>query len=242
MTTSSPRCFRCRPSRSIAKVFPAPGVAPRYTLRRPCAAIIPEYFPLPACGGGSGWGLRRPEAIASTGHGLDHLGVRGIVLELDAQSLDEHTEVVSLVAVGRTPYLVQQAAIVHDLVSVAGEFGQQQVFRRRKPHLGALSGNRSGSQVDEDAVRPDSCGGIIGWLHRTQDGTDTGQELFCPERLGQVVIGPHVERADLVLLIASGTDDDYGWLASVMHFPKHAPSIDERKADIEQDDLRVRRP
>ena len=26
------------------------------------------------------------------------------------------------------------------------------------------------------------------------------------------------------------------------HFPEHAPSIDEGKADIEQDNLRVRRP
>src|SRR5205085_11316052 len=56
-------------------------------------------FPSPAPGGGLGSQLRRPEAIASTGHGLDHLGVPGIVLELNAQSLDEHTGVVALVVV-----------------------------------------------------------------------------------------------------------------------------------------------
>src|SRR4029077_18303146 len=73
----------------------------------------------------------RTETIAAARRRLDHLGVRGVMLELEPQSLDEDAQVVALVAVGGPPHLVEQCAIVHDFVGMAGQLGHQQVLGRR---------------------------------------------------------------------------------------------------------------
>src|ERR1700694_1955986 len=73
----------------------------------------------------------RTETIAAARGRLGHLGARGVMLELEPQSLDEDAQVVALVAVGGPPHLVEQRAIVHDLVGMAGQLGHQQVLSRR---------------------------------------------------------------------------------------------------------------
>src|ERR1700737_4875389 len=66
---------------------------------------------------------RGAEAIAAPRHGLDHLWMRRIMFQLEPQSLDEDSQIMPFVTVGRPPDTVKQRAIVHHFVLVPGELG-----------------------------------------------------------------------------------------------------------------------
>jgi hypothetical protein len=59
--------------------------------------------------------------------------MRGVVLQLDPQSLDEDPYIVPFVTVGRPPHAVEERAIVHHFVLVPSELSQQKILRRREP-------------------------------------------------------------------------------------------------------------
>src|SRR5579885_1399052 len=63
------------------------------------------------------------------------------------------------------------------------------------------------------------------------------EQLIGAERLGQVVIGPHVEGPHLVLLAAAGADHDDRRHATALQALEDLPTVDERKPDVEQDDV-----
>jgi hypothetical protein len=67
--------------------------------------------------------------------------------------------------------------------------------------------------------------------------SDSGQKLIRGERLRQVIIGTHVQRANLVALVAASTDDDDGGNPLGIELTEYLPAVDEREPDVEEDDV-----
>ena len=64
-----------------------------------------------------------------------------------------------------------------------------------------------------------------------------GNQFLRAEGLGEVVVRAEVERANLVRLLASGADDDDRRALLIVHLLEDLPAVNEREADIEQDDV-----
>src|SRR4051812_7493367 len=148
------------------------------------------------------------EAVADTGVGQDDLRPRRVVLELAADVGDVDAQVVRLVAVAGTPHLAQERGGGDGLAGVDGEHGEQVELDRREVDVGAVAGDPPRREVDRHRPDPDGGVGAVRRVAAAQHRADAGGELLGPERLGHVVVGAGVERADLLALVADRAQHD----------------------------------
>jgi hypothetical protein len=160
-----------------------------------------------------------------------------IVLELDPQPLREGAQVVALVGVLRAPDALEQGAMVEGHAGIPGQLGEQQPLGRRESHLHAVAGHGARAEVNADTTMRDDPARAVGRTDPAQHCTNPRKQFVCSEWLGEVVVGPEVEGANLVGLLASGADHDHRGAMMVVHLLEDLPSIDKRESDVEQDDV-----
>src|ERR1700694_63635 len=197
------------------------------------AGVNPAYRHHPPVNFGSdrgGW----TEAVAASADGDDDRGVLGIGLELNAQPLDERAQVVPLVAVTRTPDRAQQRPMVHNLARLLGQRRKQAVLRGREADLDAVAKHRLSSEIHHHVSDPCGFGLRRRLLHASEHRAQPGQELVGAERLGKIVVGSHVECADLVALLAAGADHYDGGDPSSLQRGQDAPAVHERQPYVQQ--------
>ena len=96
---------------------------------------------------------------------------------------------------------------------VDGELPEQGELGRGQVHRLPVEPDLLQGQVDDDVADRDDRGCLIGGHGRAgpaQRRGDPGQQLLDAERLGHVVIRPHVQGGHLVPLAAAGRDHDDG--------------------------------
>src|SRR4029077_18749493 len=140
----------------------------------------------------------RAESIPLAADCHHHHGMGWIVLELDPQALGEGPEIVALVGVLRPPDALEQGAMVERHPGVPGKLGEKQPFGRREPHFGAGAGHRTRAEVDPNTAVHDDPACTVRRTDAAQHGPNPGKQFVCAKRLGEVVVSPEVEGANLV--------------------------------------------
>src|SRR5207302_7318105 len=79
----------------------------------------------------------------------------GILLEFEAQALNEGAKVMPLVGILGPPDLLEQLPKGADPMGVAGQHGDQPVLGGRKPYLISAFQHRAKTQVDADRPAAD---------------------------------------------------------------------------------------
>ena len=150
---------------------------------------------------------------------------------MDAEDLD-------VLRVLRAPDVDQQRAVGHQPPAVDGQRAQELELDRGQVDLGAVDAHGVRGEVELEPV---------GAQHRLRDarvgapqrGLQARDELARPERLGHVVVGARLQRADLLVLLAD----------RAQHEDRHLRPLAQRLRDLdpvavgqhEVDDRRRRR-
>src|SRR5438132_11415734 len=74
-------------------------------------------------------------------------------------------------------------------------------------------------------------------LRSPKHGPDAGEQLIGAERLGEIVVRAHIERPNLVGLVAARADHDHRREAAAFEGGEDMPTIHKWQADVEQDDV-----
>src|SRR4029077_18565182 len=118
-------------------------------------------------------------------------------------------QVVALVAVGWTPDSPEERAVVHDTARVLRQYRQQAVLGRRQLDLHPVANDRLAGQVDRHAALAYDPARARDRLSSPEHYAASSKKFVRTEGLGQIVIGAHVQRADLVPLLAPRADHDH---------------------------------
>src|SRR6266851_7442754 len=70
-------------------------------------------------------------------------------------------------------------------------------------------------------------------LPSPKHGADSGEQFLGAEWLGQIVVRSHVERENIVGLVAPGADDDHRRDAAAFERGEDMPAVHEGQADVE---------
>ena len=122
---------------------------------------------------------------------------------------------------------------------MAGERLQQPPLRLRQSDCVTIAGDAASGQIDLEPIGDEPGGHLsAAVLAATEQGSDACQELVDAERLRLVVVGPQVQRLDLVaFVLADREHDDRGGR------PRPEPAADLEPADrrevqVEHDQVR----
>ena len=95
----------------------------------------------------------------------------------------------------------------HQLPEVASEDAKDSKLMRCEMHTFAVDANVSLLEIDLESVEVNDI--LAGGTYTPENGPQPREELVQADRLRHVVIGPGVERGDLLLLVPDGGEDDY---------------------------------
>src|SRR3984957_18142152 len=153
---------------------------------------------------GAGLGL---EAVAHAWFGEEVTGAGRLLFQLPAQLGDVDAQVVGLGAVGGAPHVLKQLLLGNQPAPVAYQDLEELPLGRREPDVRAVPDDPLRGQVDREVLRRDDrfvrCGGST-----ADRRAEPGEELVHAERLRDVVVGPGVERGDLLVLRPPHRQDD----------------------------------
>ncbi len=123
---------------------------------------------------------------------------------------------------------------------VAGKVVEKGVLGGREADLLAADAHHAAGIVDAQVARLEHLtdGGELA-LIAAEDGADAGQELQVAERLGDVVVGAHLQAAHLVHLSGAGGKHDDGNVGKAPDLLAQLEAIDIGKHDVEQDEVRL---
>src|SRR5262249_46799678 len=140
-----------------------------------------------------------------------------------------------------SPYLFEKLPVCQDLASMFHEVGKKLVLVRRQMDL--LTGGEDAPAIEIDLEITNLEYGLHTFFLRarrvTEGDADARHELAGAERFGEVVVGPNVERANLVFFLSTRADDDDRLGREIAEITSYLHSVDIRKSEIEQDEVRI---
>src|SRR3990172_212494 len=202
-----------------------------------------------SCRGGGRWEARArrllwsgsggDELVADAAFTDDLADVLRVALKLLAETPDVHLQVVDLIGVLASPDLRQQGVVGEYAARVAGEMEQQRILRGRQADEPTADGDLAARVVHSQLAGLEHLadrGELV--LVASEHGTDPGQQLQVAERLGNVVVGAHLQASHLVHLAVAGADHDDGHVGDAAHFLADLEAVDAREDDIEKQQVR----
>src|SRR5262245_49210072 len=123
---------------------------------------------------------------------------RRLCLNLFPQLIHDHTEIVDLVTVVRSPDGLEQFAMAQDLVCMSHEVPEQLKFFRREAHLAIGCEDLAGVEIDFDVTELQSARWTLSRCRPAERRANARQKFRWIERLGDVVVRASVERTNLV--------------------------------------------
>ena len=101
----------------------------------------------------------------------------------------------------------------------------------------AVAGHQLPPEVDLELPERERRGlGLVGGAP-PQRSAEPGEDLLHPERLGHVVVGPGVERRDLVGLPVADGQDDHRYVRERADATDHLGAIEIRQAEVQEDEV-----
>ena len=171
--------------------------------------------------------------------------MRGVGLDLLAQRAHKDTQARQIALSCRAPNLVQDKLVREHLVGVMGQQAQQLVLDRRQVQLLAIHRGDAGIKIDMQFT------GIERALGRTHANlrireaperrANTREQLLDRKRLGQIVVGAGIERANLVRVLAARRDHDDRHARPCAHRLHHLDAVHIGQTQIEQYNARCLR-
>ena len=129
-----------------------------------------------------------------------------------------------------------------DLSHVVGQETEELVFIRGQVQFFPVQAGASRRIVNgEPAVGKQGGLDFLQGLHIAQPplgGAESGQKLIHGKGLGQIVVRPGVQGGYLIVVLASGADDNHGGIGPGTDFENHVHSVHVRKPQVQQDDVR----
>jgi cellulose synthase/poly-beta-1,6-N-acetylglucosamine synthase-like glycosyltransferase/peptidoglycan/xylan/chitin deacetylase (PgdA/CDA1 family) len=226
---------------------------------KPCREAAPTRWPALR-----GFVVRgRLVAVAHAGLGDQPAGTRRIGFELATQLGHVQPQVAGSVGVSGPPDLGQQLVAAEQLTGVAQQHLEQVPFGRGEPDVLRLRGRAHrahracgararraapgrhrrlprdplGGQVDDQVAEPDPRQ-VLGRSSAPDRGAHPGQQFLHAERLGDVVVGPRVERLDLVGAVGSPGQHDDGRLGPAAQALDDLHAVQVGQAQVEDDQVR----
>jgi hypothetical protein len=98
----------------------------------------------------------------------------------------------------------------HQLAGIRGELLEKPIFRWGQPHFLAFHGDEAAPKVDANAPIFEDRRRRQRLPSAAQEGTNASQKLISAKWLGEVIVSAQIERADLVLIGLSATEDQNG--------------------------------
>src|ERR1700760_1555225 len=189
---------------------------------------------------GSDWS--RPVPVAHAGLGEQVPGPGRVVFQLAAEPGHVEAQVVGARLVAGPPDLGQQLTGPDQLPRPPGQALQDPPLGRGQPDrlLGPVlrPGDGVGGQVDAAVAHGHRPGPGPGRVVPAQHRPQPGQQLGHGERLGHVVVGPHVEGADLVARAGPAGEHDDRSPGPEPQLDEDLGAVDVRQPQVE--DHRVR--
>ena len=186
---------------------------------------------------GSRQGLVADPPVAHAGLGQDQPGSARRVPELASDRPDVDAEIVALVRVPRPPHAAQQPLVGQELPRVGHERFEERVLGLGEVDPLAVEGHQLPPEVDLERPEVERRGlGLVGGAP-PQRGAQPGEDLLHPERLGHVVVGPGVERRDLVGLPVADGQDDHGHVGERADASDHLGAVEVRQAEVQEDEV-----
>ena len=129
------------------------------------------------------------------------------------------------------------------LSGVSGQEAQQLKFDGSQLQLLISQKSASGGIINLQV--PVRINGAVGAGVGTHHGeppdrdAETREQFFDGERFRQVVVGPRVQRSNLVFILTAGADDDDRHIRPASDLPDHVNAVHIRKPEIQKDHVRV---
>src|SRR5919204_1807870 len=164
--------------------------------------------------GAVAWGRCRPrcllgyEPIPDARDRVDVVWLFGVALDLLAQPVHVSVHGARLDLDLVAPDLPQQFPAADHLPGLRGEQRQEVEFRQGQSDFFAVTPDLPAVHVNDEAWELEARLGLLlrdGLLAPAQMGTNPGQEFPHLERLGDVVVGPHLEPDDDVDRVVFGS-------------------------------------
>ena len=136
-----------------------------------------------------------------------------------------------------SPHVLEQLALGDQLAAVANEHLEQLPLGRCEPHrLAGGVEDLLGAEVDREVLGRDDRRLFAdgGPAHRQPAA---GEELVHPERLGDVVVCPCVERRDLVVLVGRADSTTMGTCDQPSSFVDDGQAVYAGQPEVEQHDV-----
>ena len=171
--------------------------------------------------------------------------MRGVGLDLLTQRAHKDTQARQVALSRRAPNLVQDILVRQHLVGVVRQQAQELVLDRRQMQFLAIHRGDAGIKVDMQLAGIErALGGNTARLRirkAPERRANAREQLLDRKRLGQVVVGTSIERADLVRVLAARRDHDDRHARPCAHRLHHLDAVHIGQAQIEQHDARCLR-
>ena len=151
---------------------------------------------------------------------------------------DIDAQIVIALDAGRPPHFAQQVTLRHHLAGVGEQYAEQAVFDRRQMHRLASAGDDAARQIDPRFAEFDDRARLVAAAALpAQQRTRTGAQFADAKGFGQVVVGPDVERLDLVLLVRACREDEDRHVRPSAQVADEVDAVAVGQAEIEHDQI-----
>lgn len=160
-----------------------------------------------------------------------------VIFQLLPQITDVEAEAVYGIPVFGTPHPIQQVFVRADVARSLAEGLQKLELHRRERYRRPTFGNKPPLNVNRHVSQQKS--GRRGPARASQHRLNRRGEVHYPDRLNQVLVRPHIQAADDVILVVETGEDDKGEIADGADEAASLEAVHIRDGQVEDDELRV---
>ena len=140
----------------------------------------------------------------------------------------------------KPPHLVQQLIAGEYPVGGGGQVEEKLQLFGRSVHPLAVHQQLIGVQIDDQLVKGElALRRLIVISETAQHGVNAGQHLLHFKRLGDVVVGAHLQTGHLILQLALGGEHDDGDFGGLPDLLAHGPAVHAGQHNVQQHQIRL---
>lgn len=182
------------------------------------------------------------QSVTNTHVRLDIARMRGVGLNLLAQRAHKDAQARQVALSCRAPNLVQDKLVRQYLVGVVCQQAQELILDRRQMQFLAIHRGDAGIKIDMQLAGIERALGDNAARLRIRKAPErranAREQLLDRKRLGQIVVGTGIERADFVRVLAARRDHDNRHARPCAHRLHHLDAVHIGQAQIEQHNAR----
>ena len=187
---------------------------------------------------------RGREHVAAAPHGLDDLRIGRIALELLAQAAHLRVDAAVESIGGATARQIEQLIAAEDALRPLHQGNQQIVLSgAERQRRSVIADQLARADIEPPAIEMILLRSLAGACRRggllaaPQDGPDARDELAAAERLGQVIVGAHLQTDHAIDLVAFGGQHDDRDVRLGAQRAAQRQAVLARQHQVEQDEI-----